>query len=308
MDPMYRPRPVGQWWCHPAPGPPASPAPRSLRRLRPSPRNLRARCDLSRGSPTEPPDRRAAAFVLFADLSAPPPSPFSSLDSPVTALHPRSAPRRIRSAYFLRSAGSLPQVVVVGLTGASNVPIARLLTLSLNLQAGCRRTVVEKAVHVDLQSSPPIVPFFCKREYFREGDRRARTRDLRSHNPMLCLLSYGHQARRRFYQRKGAWQSGVSLPSRGTRSSCRRACPRRLCGRVWRAWGLDDHDVALAVVDLDGDAEVVPRFMLVGHFQRGLDGDLLLAVAVAPELQCVVRDLVPLGQAHRRTSDAGRRP
>ena len=65
----------------------------------------------------------------------------------------------------------------------------------------------------------------------------ARTRDLRSHNPMLCLLSYGHQARRRFYQRKGAWQSGVSLPSRGTRSSCRRACPRRLCGRVWRDLG-----------------------------------------------------------------------
>ncbi len=32
----------------------------------------------------------------------------------------------------------------------------------------------------------------------------ARTRDLRSHNPMLYLLSYGHQARKGFYQRKGA--------------------------------------------------------------------------------------------------------
>ncbi len=29
----------------------------------------------------------------------------------------------------------------------------------------------------------------------------ARTRDLRSHNPMLYLLSYGHHARRGFYQR-----------------------------------------------------------------------------------------------------------
>jgi hypothetical protein len=32
----------------------------------------------------------------------------------------------------------------------------------------------------------------------------ARTRDLRSHNPMLCQLSYGHHARTRFYQRKEA--------------------------------------------------------------------------------------------------------
>jgi hypothetical protein len=37
----------------------------------------------------------------------------------------------------------------------------------------------------------------------------ARTRDLRSHNPMLYQLSYGHQARKGFYQRKGAWQSAV---------------------------------------------------------------------------------------------------
>src|SRR5215216_1348378 len=37
----------------------------------------------------------------------------------------------------------------------------------------------------------------------------ARTRDLRSHNPMLYLLSYGHQARMGFYQRKAAWQSAV---------------------------------------------------------------------------------------------------
>ncbi len=30
----------------------------------------------------------------------------------------------------------------------------------------------------------------------------ARTRDLRSHNPMLCQLSYGHQVHARFYQEK----------------------------------------------------------------------------------------------------------
>jgi hypothetical protein len=35
----------------------------------------------------------------------------------------------------------------------------------------------------------------------------ARTRDLRSHNPMLYLLSYGHHARRGFYQRKVGGQS-----------------------------------------------------------------------------------------------------
>jgi hypothetical protein len=28
----------------------------------------------------------------------------------------------------------------------------------------------------------------------------ARTRDLRDHNPMLCQLSYGHQATLKFYQ------------------------------------------------------------------------------------------------------------
>ena len=37
-------------------------------------------------------------------------------------------------------------------------------------------------------------------EYERVTDG-ARTRDLRSHNPMLYLLSYGHHARRGFYQR-----------------------------------------------------------------------------------------------------------
>jgi hypothetical protein len=71
----------------------------------------------------------------------------------------------------------------------------------------------------------------------------ARTRDLRSHNPMLCLLSYGHQARNGFYQRKTAGQSSVRVwalvnrPSRGTRSFCPRVCLRRSRERAWTGSG-----------------------------------------------------------------------
>jgi hypothetical protein len=35
----------------------------------------------------------------------------------------------------------------------------------------------------------------------------ARTRDLRDHNPMLCQLSYGHQAVLKFYQQAPGMQS-----------------------------------------------------------------------------------------------------
>jgi hypothetical protein len=35
----------------------------------------------------------------------------------------------------------------------------------------------------------------------------ARTRDLRDHNPMLCQLSYGHQAVLKFYQQAPGVQS-----------------------------------------------------------------------------------------------------
>ena len=41
-------------------------------------------------------------------------------------------------------------------------------------------------------------PPFC-RNFSRVTDG-ARTRDLRDHNPMLCQLSYGHQAMVQFYQ------------------------------------------------------------------------------------------------------------
>jgi hypothetical protein len=40
---------------------------------------------------------------------------------------------------------------------------------------------------------------YAEYERVTDGDR---TRDLRSHNPMLCQLSYGHQVHARFYQEK----------------------------------------------------------------------------------------------------------
>src|SRR5215217_1961485 len=60
-----------------------------------------------------------------------------------------------------------------------------------------------------------------------------------------------------------------------------------------RARGLDNDDVALGVVDLDGDSEVIAWFVLVGDLERDLDGGLLLAVAVAPEFQGIVRVEAP---------------
>jgi hypothetical protein len=48
------------------------------------------------------------------------------------------------------------------------------------------------------------------------------------------------------------------------------------------ARGSYDNDVALGVVDLDGDAEVVSWFVFVGYLEGDLDGGLLLAIAVAP--------------------------
>ncbi len=39
----------------------------------------------------------------------------------------------------------------------------------------------------------------------------ARTRDLRDHNPMLCQLSYGHQAVLRFYQHAPAVQNAQTI-------------------------------------------------------------------------------------------------
>src|SRR5215211_103777 len=59
------------------------------------------------------------------------------------------------------------------------------------------------------------------------------------------------------------------------------------------ARGLDDHDVPLGVVDLDGDAEVVSWFVLVGDFACDLHGGLLLPFAVAAQLEGVVRVETP---------------
>ena len=45
-----------------------------------------------------------------------------------------------------------------------------------------------------LQAGLGVYPANCR---VTDG---ARTRDLRDHNPMLCQLSYGHQATLKFYQ------------------------------------------------------------------------------------------------------------
>ncbi len=137
----------------------------------------------------------------------------------------------------------------------------------------------------------------------------ARTRDLRSHNPMLYRLSYGHHAQ------------GDSTSERA-RSKCdaRRlyACsvsPAEELGLLvvplsfvdyaeepGGARGLDDHHVSLYVVDLDGDAEVVSWCVFVGHFACNLHGGLLLAIAVATQLEGLVRvePLGPSSPAYRR--------
>ncbi len=76
-----------------------------------------------------------------------------------------------------------------------------------------------------------------------DGDR---TRDLRSHNPMLCQLSYGHQAHARFYQQesrletlpvRGAFLKEVSYTRPATESSDR---PRRATIELrWATdWGM----------------------------------------------------------------------
>src|SRR5918999_1079187 len=123
-----------------------------------------------------------------------------------------------------------------------------------------------------------------------------RTRDLRSHNPMLCQLSYGHHVQR----------DSTSVRAPGKRDeyrlfACSISPAEEFCLLVvalafvdyaeefGRARGLDDHDVTLGVVHLDGDAEVVSWLVLVGYFEGDLYRGLLLAVAVAPQLEGVVR-------------------
>ena len=67
----------------------------------------------------------------------------------------------------------------------------------------CQKHLAQTPEHSLL---PRIWHTYAESERVTDG---ARTRDLRSHNPMLYLLSYGHHARMGFYQRKDAWQSAV---------------------------------------------------------------------------------------------------
>src|SRR5215218_5506097 len=127
-----------------------------------------------------------------------------------------------------------------------------------------------------------------------------RTRDLRSHNPMLYQLSYGHHAQ------------GDSTSERdGSKRDARRlyvcsVSPAEELGLLvvalpfvdyaeepGGARGLDDHDVALGVIDLNGDTEVVSWCVLVCHFACNLHGGLLLAIAVATQLEGLVRVEAP---------------
>jgi hypothetical protein len=72
--------------------------------------------------------------------------------------------------------------------------------------------VVSKWCQKPPTRTPHYVPIlriwltYGKSERVTDG---ARTRDLRSHNPMLYLLSYGHQARKRFYQEWAATGWGL---------------------------------------------------------------------------------------------------
>src|SRR5918994_1575945 len=113
----------------------------------------------------------------------------------------------------------------------------------------------------------------------------ARTRDLRSHNPMLCQLSYGHQARTRFYQEKVTLGRWLGAPSQEL---------GLLVVLLALVHDLEDPGgrgvvyhchVAVGVVDLDGDAEVVAGLVLVGDLEGGLDRGVLLVLPVAPQLQ-----------------------
>src|SRR5688500_708580 len=113
---------------------------------------------------------------------------------------------------------------------------------------------------------------------------------------MLCQLSYGHHVQ----------GDSTSVRTRSKRAGCTLfACsvsPAEELGLLvvalsfvdyaeepGGARGLDDHHVSVYVVDLDGDAEVVSWFVLVGHFACNLHGGLLLAIAVATQLEGLVR-------------------
>jgi hypothetical protein len=67
--------------------------------------------------------------------------------------------------------------------------------------------VVSKWCQMPPRQAPTTIPTSCILHTYAEYGRvtdGTRTRDLRSHNPMLCQLSYGHHAQEGFYQRKDA--------------------------------------------------------------------------------------------------------
>ncbi len=117
---------------------------------------------------------------------------------------------------------------------------------------------------------------------------------------MLYLLSYGHHA-----QGDSTSERARSKRDEARSWACSVSPAEELCLLVVAlsfvdyaeeprgARGLDDNDVAIGVVDLDGDAEVVSWFVLVCYFACELHGGLLLTVAVATQLERVVRVEAP---------------
>src|SRR5215213_3463169 len=124
-------------------------------------------------------------------------------------------------------------------------------------------------------------------EYERVTDG-ARTRDLRSHNPMLYQLSYGHHAHGDSTSERAGGKAWSVAPAEELGLLVVALALVDYAEEPGRARGLDDHDVPVGVVDLDGDTQVVSWLVLVGDLELNLDGGLLLAVAVAPELHDVV--------------------
>ncbi len=71
-----------------------------------------------------------------------------------------------------------------------------------------------------VSASPDLSAGLCIYPANRRVTDGARTRDLRDHNPMLCLLSYGHQAIFRFYQQAPGLQN-VRVCLEESRVPCR---------------------------------------------------------------------------------------
>src|ERR671913_996648 len=102
---------------------------------------------------------------------------------------------------------------------------------------------------------------------------------------MLCQLSYGHQARTRFYQEKVTLGRWLGAPSQELGLLVVLLAFVHDLEDSGRRGVVYHRHVAVGVVDLNGDAEIVAGLVLVGDLEGGLDSDVLLVAAVATQLQ-----------------------